>query len=208
MNQFKPALLAVFLLFADPATAQACLAGPELHELDPVEMAEDSSPPGAIPKVLAEIRRGRAPDSAGCGEVSMVSTDDLGWVTLTVTPPTDDRTPDDKMGYMVTLVDGTVPDGLTMPAEPWRATGGTLTLSWVDGATDNHDSFSFTLAITSLDLAGNEGPAFQLSVSDRDDGTGCHTNSTPGRFLPSLVLFLFIQLTFVMVRRFFGSAEK
>ena len=135
----------------------------------------------------------------------MMSTDDLGWVTLTVTPPEDDRTPADKMGYLITLVDGTIPDGMTMPSEPWRTTGGTLTLSWVDGATDNHDSFSFTLAITPMDLAGNEGPAFQLTVSDKDGDAGCQSSFAPTRYLPSLLLFLFLLLTFIMARRFFSQ---
>jgi len=116
--------------------------------------------------VRAQIIRGRADD---CGAAS--SCDDLGRVELVVTPGADDRTPSEALGYRLMLIEGRLPRGASLPAEPVRLSEGRLRIVWIDGASDDQESLSFTLSLTPIDLAGLEGPPTTVRV--RDPGSGC-----------------------------------
>lgn len=162
-----------------------CLRGHEPHELDPVEMAEDFVTPGEIGEVAVDVRRGTAAERSGCGHSSS-SLDDLGWVYLRFSPSGDDRTPAEKMGYMVVLEEGEPPEGMLFPSEPSRAfmedDGVALQLSWIDGASDEQETFDFTVSVTPLDLAGNEGKArlVRIEHGGTEEEIGCSVGRLGG----------------------------
>jgi hypothetical protein len=154
--------------------ALASWGSPTAHELDPAEVQVDHTPPGAIPAASIErIKPGQGPKREGCFGSSGGSNDGLGYVMIVFTPPTDDRTPADKLGYLL-KVSGEAPEFLwDYGANPIRADDpGELFLDWSDGATDDQESLDFTVEIIPVDLAGNQGPAFTLEVSDPGEG-GC-----------------------------------
>lgn len=194
---------AAVLVTAVPRPALACLVGPEEHEIDSGEVGVDVTAPGEIPAVSYDVRRGRGPEGVGCVGYSSTSLDGLGWVSLTVTPPADDRTPAGKMGYLIVLAGGSPPDGLEMPEHPWRqGEGGSLTLSWADQAEDDQEPFEMQLEIIPVDLAGNEGPAYVLTVSDSgsDSGFGCAVGLSAASMWPLGLAFIALAL-FRLIRK-------
>ncbi len=123
---------------------------------------------------VVSIKRGKGADSdyASCSKTAS-SCDDLGTATLRIEAQ-DDQTPREKLGFTIALVDGVAPAGLDLPSGPIRLFGENVYLHWDDGASDDQESFAFTLEIRALDLAGNVGPASTVRVEDAGNGGGCH----------------------------------
>jgi hypothetical protein len=147
--------------------AQACsLAVPTPHTLDPAAQATDTTPPEGPTAAVTSIRRGKGADTdfASCSQ-SASSCDDLGWIALQLGAQ-DDQTPADKLGYQIELIAGQPPSGLNLPTGAVRAMGGMVYLNWNDGASDDQESISFSLAVRAVDLAGNTRPATTVNVSD------------------------------------------
>jgi hypothetical protein len=164
-------LSSVFVVIAMERAAMACMYGtPPALVLDPQTKASDTTSPSAPFAKVDLVRRGQGPSTeANCSQ-SVSSCDDFGSISIALTA-TDDQAPADKMGYQVEVVAGRLPDGLALPSGPVLLTGGHLYLHWSDGATDDQEAVSFTLAIRAVDLAGNASPPANLEVSDA--GSGC-----------------------------------
>ena len=169
-----------FAVVAIERASQACSYGtPQPLVLDPQAQASDTTPPSVPVAKVDSIRRGRGPTTnADCSQ-SESSCDDTGSIDIALTS-TDEQTATDKMGYQVQVVAGHLPDGLALPTGPVLLMGGHLYLHWIDGATDDQEAVSFTLAIRAVDLAGNTSPPANVEVSD--GGSGC---SRVGRRLGS-----------------------
>lgn len=165
-------LALVSLGLATPAAA-CSLVGPEVLLVD--TSLEDVQPPEAPEITAIEITRGRGPQPAGPGRSVSTSCDDLGIVSLSITQPDGGPDPDGDVGYLLELAEGTLADGMSLPTEPWL--GPILTLSWIDGATDDQEPFDALLAITPIDRAGNLGPTVTVELADDGvaAGTGCRT---------------------------------
>lgn len=170
-------LLLIASTLSFPRIADACsFAGPIEHEIDPAEAAVDDEPPAKIETVGVEIRRGKGPEG-GCSQ-SSTSCDDIGLITLIPTPPSDNRTDADELGYRIRLVGGEVPSGLTIPTEAWRlqtsSPPAALSLHWIDGATDDQESIDFTVTLAAVDRAGNEGPeSAPIRIHHAGSSSGC-----------------------------------
>lgn len=155
--------------------AQACsISPPAAFVVDPQAAASDTSGPGAPTVSVVSIKRGKGADTdyASCSK-SVSSCDDLGTVTLRIQAQ-DDQTPREELGFKIDLVDGVAPAGLDLPSGPVRLFGENVYLHWGDGASDDQESFAFTLEIRALDLSGNVGPASTVRVEDAGTGGGCH----------------------------------
>jgi hypothetical protein len=154
-----------------PAPARACsVAAPTAHVVDPAMEVTDQMAPTLSPISAPVIGRGFAP--GGCSGSSS-SCDDIGVIQIEP-KATDDMTPTEKIGFRVTLADGTLPAGLTLPADAIDLPAGYpfVGLTWVDGATNNQDPLDFTLSIVAVDLAGNESAAQTVVVHDDGGGSG------------------------------------
>jgi hypothetical protein len=157
-------------LFA-PAPARACnVAAPTAHVVDPAMQATDQMAPTLSPIPAPVIGRGFAP--AGCSGSSS-SCDDIGVIQIEP-KATDDMTPADRIGFRITLAAGTLPSGLTLPADTIDLPPGFpfVGLTWVDGATNDQDPLDFTLSIVAVDLAGNESAPQAVAVHDDGGGSG------------------------------------
>jgi hypothetical protein len=157
-------------LFA-PAPARACsVAAPTTHVVDPAMQATDQMPPTLSPIPAPVIGRGFAP--GGCSGSSS-SCDDIGVIQIEP-KATDDMTPAEKIGFRITLAAGTLPSGLTLPADAIDLPPGFpfVGLTWVDGATNDQDPLDFTLSIVAVDLAGNESAPQTVVVHDDGGGSG------------------------------------
>jgi hypothetical protein len=160
--------------------ALACKAAPfPAHVIDPQAAASDTTAPGAPAISVARIVRGKGPDTdySSCSQ-SATSCDDMGSIDLRISAQ-DDQTPTDQLGYQFEVVAGTPPSGLTLPTGPTRLLGSDIYLDWPDGNTDDQESISFSLAIRTVDLAGNLGPATTVQVQHGGSGSGCHLASRP-----------------------------
>jgi hypothetical protein len=82
------------------------------------------------------------------------------------------------MGYVVTLVEGALPAGLTLPQGAVRSMGGMIYLHWVDGDSDDQEALAFTVMVAAVDLAGNTGPGTTISIRDAGSGGGCSLIAT------------------------------
>lgn len=156
-------------LLANPTWA-CSMVGPDPFAVD--SAIEDDLPPAPPVRVGVDLQRGVGPRRSGLFGRETTSCDDIGGVWIEVARPAGDPDPADEVGYRLEQLDGTLPDGLEVPSGPWR--GPTLSLTWIDDATDDQEPFAFTLAIVPVDRAGNEGPALELELAD--DGSvpgGC-----------------------------------
>lgn len=181
-------LFVLLALVAWPREAAACsYDASRPFSLDPSKKG-DTTPPGEVIVGQVWVKRGAAPQGQALDTCA-----ELGKIEMAVTPPRDDRTPSDRMGYRVALVGGQVPMGLTLPADPILVTESTghLTLVWIDGETDQQEPCSFDVDVSAVDLAGNasekptrvhvEGPAPAMASQPSTTGTpspmpaqGCH----------------------------------
>ena len=166
------------LLFALSEAALACsIIGPMPFVLD--DTLSDDSPPAMAEVLDLSIVRGRGPERTSNGSMMSTSCDDLGFIDITLADPEGDLA--DDVGYYLELVDGELGEEMSLPSDPW--TGQVLTLSWIDGATDDQDVLSFTLSITPVDRAGNLGEPIELFIEDDgvpDDDTAFGCSSVPG----------------------------
>ncbi len=199
--------VAVLILIAAAITsaerASACSFAPiPIHEIDPALEGVDTEPPQGAIAAQVSVLRGSGPQTeAGCppGQ-SLTSCDDLGVVTLTIQGPEDDQSGPEEIGYVVELVEGAPPGGLALPAEPVRLEGGTITLPFSDGATDEQEPFSFVIRLTAMDRAGNLGEtSAPIRVGHAGAEGGCATVS--GGSTGSLVTFLGLLALIALVRR-------
>ncbi|MBK8999002.1 MAG: hypothetical protein IPM35_25040 [Myxococcales bacterium] len=167
------AALAGLVLLA-PRRGDACSYGPMApHTTDPAEAAVDSTPPSAIAKPSFTVQRGHGPEG-GCGSQSSDSCADIGSISVHFQPASDDRTDAANMGYRVEVVKGVAPADSTWPSAAVRAhEGNTLYFHWADGESDEQEAIDFTLAISALDRAGNQGPATELRIRHGGSEEGC-----------------------------------
>jgi MYXO-CTERM domain-containing protein len=174
-------------LAAKPADACSLVTN-DIHQVDP-EQSGDTVPPGSTRVVTAKISR-EQDDSSGC----VAGCGSRGVITLELDAEDAGTTPD-RMGYLVTIVNGNAPAGFFVEEEPVTSFGGPL-----------HFYFDFEaprvfveLEIRAVDLNGNVGLATLISLEEleQDDG-GCAV--APSGALASLGLVGF-ALAFALRRR-------
>jgi hypothetical protein len=152
--------------------ADACsFASPTPLTVDPQAQATDGTPPSAPVGKLDHITRGKGPKRTSTCGMSVSSCDDLGSIAITVSA-TDDQTASDQLGYRVELASGRLPGDLALPTAPILAMGGYLYFHWLDGATDEQEEVSLSLAISAVDRAGNAGPSATVEIHSPGSG-GC-----------------------------------
>ena len=148
-----------FLCGVSPAFP-CTLSRPPDFEID--HTIDDNEPPPAA--VVREVRvdRGQGPLTENGRVVQRNSCDDIGGISIYI------DTDNENVGYLLALVDGALPRGLRLPDAPRSLARHrpTLTLSWIDGASDHQDAFRFTLRITPVDRAGNLGEPTQILIED------------------------------------------
>ncbi|MDG1483482.1 MAG: hypothetical protein P8R54_28080 [Myxococcota bacterium] len=159
-----------------PAMARACLfVVPEPHQLDPSELGIDVTAPDTVDRTTVLISRGRGPVCVD-GACASTSCDARGVLSVEFSPASDDRTSSEAMGYRAVLLEGALPDTLTL-GENAVLGPDRLNLLWTDGATAEQEPLDFTLGLIAIDLAGNESAPAEVWVAD--DGrsaaaaTGC-----------------------------------
>ena len=162
-GRWRIVVAAALLCFAGPSVAEPCGVLVAKHEPNPAERELDRQPPAPVTGNVALVVRGRRVDSA-----VRSSCEGMGSIAIDITGAKDDRTPPERIGYRITHVAGTLPDGLSLPSDvrllpARRPVAGdasrevfVLSLVWGDGATNDQEEIDFTLAVTAVDLAGNE----------------------------------------------------
>lgn len=150
-------------LFLQPRIATACVLEPTLpHHSDATLARIDTAAPQA-PVVVAAAAYRRS--GMTCGQDVCVANNcgDLGGVAVDLETGRDDRTPPNRLGYRLELVDGEVPEQLR------RRLGVNLagpTPVRLHLAFDQVPAINATLRIIALDEAGNESAPsapFELS---------------------------------------------
>jgi hypothetical protein len=151
-----------------PERSDACSFLLSTHAIDEAEQKLDTQRPDRVVGEVGRVTRGRGSRTLPDGLVTVSSCDDIGVIEVVLTHFRDDRTPVEKLGYRVALVDGTPPAGLriedsvlltfvesqTAPSSDRR-----FNLIWIDGAGDDQEPFDFTFVVTAVDLAGHESVA-------------------------------------------------
>ncbi|WP_373046512.1 hypothetical protein [Vulgatibacter sp.] len=150
-----------------PAEGRACSPMPIMpFEID--GSSSDATPPGPMSARVDRILRGKAEgDSAMCS--------DLGVITLHVGAPAGEDPA--ETGYLLEIVAGASPRGAMFPPLPIAPfpDDETIVLTFIDGICEEQEPIAFTLRFVPLDRAGNEGPPFDLAITDpgRSPGAGC-----------------------------------
>jgi hypothetical protein len=168
LNLRTTILLVAALFVLDEGDARACSVLSNFpHSIDEAEAAVDDTPPGEIPEVVA----------SEVDESTQVGCDDCGGggmhMTLDVTPPTDDRTRPEDIGYEIEVVDGEFP--FFVPVGPVGPAGGTLIMLRSEF---DYRVFSATLEVRPVDRAGNVGPGTRVEV--RNGVRGCNMSVGSG----------------------------
>jgi hypothetical protein len=183
-------------------TADACsLAVLGTHTVDAAAQLSDHQAPTMGAETNARVNRSEG-EQAGCAFTSqqVSSCGDLGAILITIAA-SDDQTPPAQLGYRLRVTAGTPPQGLVIPAEDVRAlSAGLLPLHWSDKNPDS--AFSFTLAISPIDAAGNVGAAMSLVIGDAGN-SGCAYAPSARRSgsLPAAVALAFALLALRRRRR-------
>lgn len=177
-------LLAALLWQIDPARA-CSLVAPIEHELDPQEQIDDSSPPGPVDTPWYAITRGTG-SSLSC---SSTSCDDIGTLRLEITPPQDDRTGPEDIGYRIEHLEGDMPVGL-LPDTDIRADDGVIFLYWDDEAEANQEALYFKLSIRAVDLGGNLSEEATVLEIHHPGSCGCSSK----KFGPTELMLTLLAL--------------
>jgi len=166
-------LLPLLLPFTDatvgglavPLTARAACHTTVLtpHVVDPAMQATDQVPPDLWPIATVELRRPRAAE--GCGSTE----NDCEGYAVVMLPlvASDNATGIDKIGFRITLAEGTLPAGLALPAEAvdFPPDGNYFfEFAWYSPA--DASTASFTLQVIAIDLAGNESAPQLVEVRE------------------------------------------
>ncbi len=193
MGKHAAVAACALVLAMAPRRADACsIAPPTKHEI--TTGSGDVTPPARVEGTTVSVTRGHG-RGGGCGHSSGSSCDDIGSVGFYVTAPADDRSDADHMGYWIALVGGTLPAGVELPAYAVRPySDGALAFAWEDGATNDQEAVDFTVTISAVDEAGNQGPASEpIHVTDAGGSSGCSATAArasawPGALLLALAL--------------------
>jgi MYXO-CTERM domain-containing protein len=153
------------LFFAVPAAA-CSFSVPQRHTVVDEPPPSDVAAPEKPTLSVEAITRGQGPKWAGPGSRSASSCDDIGKLTVEISP---NRR---EVGYQFEVVDGSTPQGFSFPDVPTRTEeDGTWFDVWIDGAEDNQESFRFEVRVTAIDKWGRESePSEHVVVSH--PGTG------------------------------------
>lgn len=168
LNLRNTALLVATLFVLDEGDARACSTLDNFpHEIDEAEAAVDDTPPAEIPEVVAgEVNESTDVGCDSCGAQGM-------HMTLDITPPTDDRTRPEDLGFEIEVVDGEFP--FFVPQGPVGLAAGTLIILRSEF---DYRAFSATLEVRPVDRAGNVGPGTRVEV--RNGVRGCNMSVGSG----------------------------
>jgi len=145
-----------------------------------------------------EVSRGRGLGCNGINSWEGSSLDDAGMIVISITPPSDDRTPAELIGYRVIHLEGDL-QGELSPDYDFRIEGEAIYLHWIDGRTDDQEPIDLTIAIQAIDLAGNLG-ARSDPVTIRHPGSGgCATAAH--NTLEAWMCLLAVSLVYLRRRR-------
>ncbi|MCB9663140.1 MAG: hypothetical protein H6732_03435 [Alphaproteobacteria bacterium] len=179
-------------LVATPVPALACSFVPwQDVVVDPLD--SDGVGPEAAVVVDLAVHRGQGPEVAGCA-VATTSCDDVGRVTLDLDLPAE------AVGVRITLAEGSLPEGLGLPADPVAPFDGAIVLVWTDEATHVQEPLDFVLTLRTVDAAGDEGEALDVVVQDPGSG-GCAASTLPGRPAPAGPLLVVLAAGALLRRR-------
>jgi hypothetical protein len=170
--------------------AGACSIGYYEHILDSEEQELDSTPPGPVEILSTKVHRGRGPDCDGPWAYSESSCDGIGYISIEIVLPVDDRTPVDKMGYHIEYLEGGSSIDIYEPDRDRRAVDELLWVHWSDGNTDDHEPIDITITISAVDLGGNVGPASEEIHILHPGSAGCNAAGVPSIEFGLFVVFL------------------
>lgn len=180
----KPILWMMTLLLAAGLAARPARAcsyiPPTEHTVDPAMRDVDTTPPEPVQVRSLEVYRDPLRrQGLTCWD---------GYVYIKIADPVDDKTPPEQMGFRYEVVDGTAPDLLRdhFPGPVKLRRGGDgdfgVSLPWMEIEPDPAiiPPVRFTVRITPIDLAGNEGQPVDVVVQDPADDTGCNATGASG----------------------------
>jgi len=187
------ATCAAAALVAHVTPAGACsLAGNSQHYIDDA-FASDTTPPGAVTATADIFRHNENDDGGGCGQ-HIASCGSYALITLQL-DATDNAAPAERIGYEITVVDGTPPRDFNLPQE-WVGNGEVYLYYSINHRT----GYDLTLQIRAVDLNGNLGPPTLLNVketaAEEEEPGGCSTVPAP-----SAVSLAFASVLFAVRRR-------
>ena len=178
----------VAALVAQVAPAGACsLAGNGQHYVD-AAFASDTVAPGAVTASAEIFRHEDDGDGGGCGQY-VASCGSYAVINLQLSA-TDDAAPADRLGFEITVVDGTPPRDFNLPQD-W-VSGGEVFLYY---SITHRTGYDITLQIRAVDLNGNLGPPTLLNVketaAEEEEPGGCSTVPAPSAVSMALASVLF-----------------
>jgi hypothetical protein len=182
-------------LAARPARACTFVA-PTQHQVDPSMEGVDTTPPERVRIRSVKVYRdpSRSP-GLNCWD---------GYAAIRIADPRDDMTSPEQMGFRYEVVDGDAPDLFQCfypgPIKLRRNADGDMVvfLPWMETEPDRTiiPPVRFTVRITPIDLAGNEGPPVDVVVQDPANDTGCSaTRASGGQGLAWLIAGLLAAMT-------------
>jgi len=133
------------------------------HVLDPEEQKVDRNPPVVPALRVLKVVRGHDPITLHGDSYTFDTCADKAVVFVGFTvPPSDDRTPVDKLGVSWRILRGTPPAGLREPAVFSQAQ--VVLIDWTER--NDKTPVDFTVVVTVRDLAGNETTSPPLRITD------------------------------------------
>lgn len=175
----------VLAAFLPARPAEACtIATSQPHALDEDEIDADQVAPEPPATVRARIQTSHA---------SPLRRDDCNFSLRTliveVTGASDDRTPFDRLGYRLEILDGTLPDGFRWNEGPFRALFRDEGTAKLHVLLPTEGDLRVSLGVRTVDLAGNESEPSDPVGLRHFPGYGCSVTHRGG-LLPALLLLV------------------
>jgi hypothetical protein len=195
MNRYAMLALMASLTFAARGFAEDCRSGVPIEPYAFVVDPQDTSRPARVVVTDTEVIRGSDTEGTLCISI--------GSIGFSVTPPEDDRTAGDLLGYVVSLRSGSIDEQAFVEGlgaeHPIEANDGVVWVNFDDRPREDLIA-EFTLA--AMDEAGNIGQeSLPVQIEAGAIDTGCNTAGSSG-CAPGAIVLIVVWL----VRRKAGPA--
>lgn len=196
----RAAIVVVVCSLAVSSRAGACSIAPiGEHTTDAAEAKIDITAPDKVGAITTTVERGGSAEQ-GCSSTHSDSCAGIGVIGIHPTPPADDRSSAEHLGYVIHVRAGEAP--MAIPAIAIRPfSEGFIALAWDDpgGAAP----IDFTIVVQAVDRAGNVGPESEpVRITDAGavDDVGCRA-SGGGRSAVSFEWLLAVLVAAGLCRR-------
>jgi uncharacterized protein (TIGR03382 family) len=182
MNRIALLVVIASIAFIADGYAEECRSGIPIESYSFVASPQDTNPPAQVEVTSAEVIRG--------SDTSRTLCKSIGSIGFFITPPVDNQTPGDYLGYVVNYRSGSIAEQAFREelgeSNPMRAQDGVV---WVNFYDRPKEDLIAEFTLVAMDEAGNIGQeSSPVQVEAEGIGTGCSSSGSGSGALGAVAL--------------------